>query len=709
MAETHKTFCRHCMSICGMNIEVEDNKVIRVRGDKEHPVSQGYSCAMGQHSMCVQEDSRRLHAAQQRQADGSFQDVALDYALDQVGDKLRQLLEQHGPRSIALYYGTGTAYSGLAYNVAKSWLRSIGSPEHYTSMTLDQSSMFVCRDRMGAFKTGRPYLEQLDTIMLIGNNVAISHQGWARSSVPGSNARKSIAAARERGAKLIVVDPRYTETAEKADLFLQVKPGTDSVLLAAMIRVILKQGWYDRAFCDRFVTSLDQLEQAVEPFSLPYSSRRTGVDADKIFAAAEMFATAKRANAGLGTGPCFAPNSNLAEHLTEALNALCGGYKRAGDVVRTTGLYNSGQTVEGVYPPNRTWERGVKLRTADIGLLNSEFPSSRLPHEILHEGEDRIRALIVFGGNPLTAIGGTDKTYEAFKNLELLVSVDPRTSPTGELADYIIPTKLPLEREDMNLALEGVRPINWVDYSYPVIEPPEGILEDWEVFWELSRRMGVQLNFRLGSWGAQRGEGIDLDMETRPQTSDLYRYACDSVGISYDELRRNPGGMIMDRPESVVQAAPEDDGVRLDLCPDDVAEEIAEVFSEAADVDSNYPYLLISRRVQRVMNAMYHNLDQVQEKYDMAPLYMHPADIGVEQLQTGEVVSIASPEGKIVGRLTADETLQRGVVAMPMGWGSTDPDAPDSTLTSRLISIDTDVEAINFMPRQTAIPVAISA
>ncbi len=707
MAETRKTFCRHCMSICGLNLEVENNKVIRVRGDKEHPVSQGYSCAMGQHNMAVQDDPMRLMSAQQRREDGSYDAIAVDDALDRVSEKLRQLLDQHGPRSIALYHGTGTAYSGLAYNTAKSWLRSIGSPELYTSMTVDQSSMYICRDRMGAFKTGRPYLDQLDVIMLIGNNVAISHQGYRRSPVPGTNPRKSLIDARARGTKVIVVDPRRTETVRYADEFLQIKPGTDCALLATMIRVILKEGWYDHDFCDRFVTSMDKLEEAVEPFSLEYGSQQTGIEADQIYSTVKLFATARRANAGLGTGPCFGPHSNLAEHLVEVLNALLGSYRRAGDRVRT-GLSNMKEVVEGVSPPNRTWETGVKLRTADIGHLNSEFPSSRLPFEILHEGEDRVRALIVCGGNPLTSIGGTERTYEAFESLELLVSIDPRWSPTGRLAHYVIPTKLPIEREDMNIALDGQRRIQWVDYTQPVIQPPENTLEDWEVFWEFSRRMGVQLNFRPGSWGVQRGEGIDLDMQTRPTTADMYRYLCEVAGIDYDTLRHHPSGMMLDKEPLIVQPAREDDGVRLDLCPDDVREEIKAVFSGPESSDPDYPYLMVSRRVQRVMNAMYHNLELVQDKFEMAPFFMHPSDIEKEKLQPGDVVSIRSRAGKIVGRLTADETLQRGVVAMPMGWGSADPSDAQSTLTSQLVSIDADVEAINFMPRQTAIPVAVS-
>lgn len=707
MSKIRKTFCRHCMSLCGLDVEVENNRVIRVRGDRAHPVSRGYSCAMGQHNMAVQTDPMRLVSAQQRREDGSYAAVTLEHALDQVGAKLRQLLEQHGPRSIALYHGTGAAYSGLAYNTAKSWLRSIGSPELYTSMTVDQSSMYICRDRMGAFKTGRPYLDQLDVVMLIGNNVAISHQGYQRSAVPGTNPRKSLIEARARGTQVIVIDPRRTETVRYADVFLQIKPGTDCALLATIIRVILKQGWHNHSFCNRFVTSLEQLEHAVAPFTLAYGSQKTGIDADKILYAAKLFATAGRANAGLGTGPCFGPHSNLAEHLTAVLNALCGAYKRAGDVVRR-GLANTSEVVEGVNSPNRTWETGIKLRTADIGQLNSEFPSSRLPHEILHQGEDRIRALVVCGGNPLTAIGDTDKTYSAFKKLELLVCIDPRWSPTGRLAHYIIPTKLPIEREDMNIALDGQRIIQWVDHTPPVIQPPADMLEDWEVFWELSRRMGVQLNFHPGSWGTQQGPGIDLDMQTRPRAGELYRYVCETAGIDYDTLRQQPGGMMLATEALVVQPAAEDDGARLDLCPNDVGDEIKAVLAEPDGSDPRYPYLLISRRVQRVMNAMYHNLELTQKKYTMAPLYMHPADIEAEALQPGNTVSIRSRQGKIVGQLTADQTLQRGVVAMPMGWGSTHPQDAGSTLTSRLVSIDTDVQAINFMPRQTAIPVAVS-
>ncbi len=709
MIQTHKTFCRHCMSLCGLEVGVENNRVVSVKGDRTHPDSAGYSCLMGQHNLFVHDDSLRLTAAQRRQPDGGFEAVDMGEALDTIGKQLSTLHERYGPRSIALYYGTGTAYSGLAYSMARSWLRAIGSPERYTSMTVDHSSAWVCAGRMGAFASGRPFYLDLDVMLLVGINPVISHTGWPVSPIHSTNTPKALDEARKRGIKTIVIDPRRTETAARADLFLQIKPGEDCTLLAAMIRVILENGWQNKTFCDRFVTSVDELRQAVEPFTLEHASQRTGVPAEQIFEAAQLFGKARRASAGVGTGASFAANSNLAEHLFQSLNALCGGYRRAGDRMRTTGFFNLIPRVEMVVPPSRPWLNEPKLRSADIGLLAEEFPSARLPDEILHPGEDRIRALIVCGGNPATAISGTRKTVKALKSLELLVTIDPRWSQTGRLSHYVIPTKLPFEREDINIGLEPVTPINWVNYSQPIVQAPPGVLEDWEVFWELGRRMGVPINFRTGPFGMQLPPGIDLDMVNRPTTSALLRAACEIAGVSYDELSRHSGGMALPHGEVTIRAAEADNGARLDVCPPDVAAEIAAVRAEPRTVDPRFRYRLISRRLPGVMNSAHTQIESVRKRHEVAPLFMHSADIEADGLVSGTMVSIASEEAQIVGRLTTDDTLRRGVVAMPMGWGSADPDDPHSTLSSQLISIDRDVEAINYMPRQTAIPVEIRA
>ena len=703
-----KSYCRHCQSLCGLLLGVEGNRITSIRGDRDHPVSQGYSCMMGQHGLLAQDEPQRLTTAQRRNAHGVFSPLPIDQAVAEVGEKLKQLLDRHGPRSIALYYGTGTAYSGLAYGIARSWLRAIGSPELYTSMTVDASSLYVCMKRMGFFVTGRPLHTDCDTLLLVGNNPVISHQGWSKSPLPSSNPRKAIAEAQAKGAKLIVIDPRLTETARKADVFLQVKPGEDCTLLAAMLRVMLEEGWTDPSFHDRFCAQIPALRAAVAPFDLGYAEGRTGVPAKLIKEAARLFGTAKKAHAACGTGLTFGPHSNLAEHLLECLNALCGGYRRAGDTIRTTGLFGNGATVERVVPPNRDWLSGPQLRSASSGQINGEFPASRLPAEILHSGEDRIRALVVFGGNPATAIGGTAKTIAALQSLDLLVSVDPRWSPTGRLADYVIPTRMPFEREDLNISLDGASPLPWVNYAPAAVEPPAGVPDDWEVFYDLAKHMGVEIEFKTGPFGRQLEPGLPLDMVNRPKTAELFAHACKVAGLNYDDLAASPGGMWLPGREAIVQAAPEDDGARLDLCPADVAEEIAAVLEGGADVcDPAFPLLLVSRRVSRVMNATFHNWPAVTDKLPMAPLFMHHADIAARQLQVGDLVAIASGEATISAQLAQDDSLVPGVIAMPMGWGSTDPGDPASTLSSQLISLDSDIEPINFMPRQTAIPVQV--
>ena len=704
-----KTYCRHCQSLCGLVVAVEGNRVTSIRGDLDHPVSRGYSCMMGQHSLVTQDEAHRLSMAQRRVSEGVYKAIPVAEAVSEVGQKLKDLVDRHGPRSVAVYYGTGTAYSGLAYGMAKSWLRAIGSPELYTSMTLDASSLYVCMKRMGAFATGRPLHRDLDTLLLVGNNPIVSHQGWSKSPLPSSNPRKAIADGQAKGTKLIVIDPRLTETARKADLFLQVRPGEDCTLLAGILRVMLERQWTDPTFHDRFCTALPELRAAVEPFTLAYVERRTGVPASQIEAAARLFGTSRKAHAASGTGLSFGPHSNLAEHLLECLNALCGGYRRAGDMIRNTGLFGNAATVEKVIPPNRDWLAAPLLRSTPVGRLNGEFPSSRLPDEILHPGEDRIRALLVFGGNPATAIGGTARTVEALRSLELLVSIDPRWSPTGRLADYVIPTRLPFEREDLNISLDGASPLPWVNYAPALLDPPPGVPDDWEVFYDLARIMGVPIEFKTGPFGRQLEPGLPLDMANRPTTSALIAHACRVAGSSSAERAANPGGMWLAGQTAVVQPAGEDDGARLDLCPHDVAGEIAQVLKQGEQVaDPAFPLTLVSRRVARVMNATFHEVPATRTKFAVAPLYMSPADSSARNLQSGAMVAIASPAGEITGRLELDDTLPPGVVAMPMGWGSTEPGDVGSTLTSQLVSLDRDVETINFMPRQTAIPVEVT-
>jgi len=703
-----KTYCRHCTSLCGLEVEVDDNRILAIRGDRDHPTSKGYSCAMGQHSLTLHDSPDRLTMAHRRMPHGAFEPMAPLAAVEAAGRELRRILDTHGPRSIATYYGTGTAYSGAAYSMAKAWLRGLGSEEIYSSMTVDQSSWYVCAARMGIFGTGKPFFEDSDCVLSLGVNPVISHQGWPQGPVHVSAPTASLASARKQGIAMIVVDPRRTETAARATLHLQVRPGEDATLLAAIINQLFEHDWIDWGFCDRWVVNVEQMREAVRDFGLDHAARCTGVPAADIAEAARLFGTARKATAFRGTGLAFNRDSNLNEHLMEALCVLRGGYRRTGEPLRTTGGLFGHPLHEHVIPPHRTWDGGDRMRGVDAGRIGEEFPSSQLPGEILQGGGERIRALVVVGGNPATAISGTRKTVEALKALDLLVTIDPRWSHTARLSHYVIPTKLPFERTDINIPLDMYVPADVVDYTEPVIDPPAGVMDDWEVFWELARVMGTRLHLRPSPFGSTPKAGLWLDMDRKPTTEDIFRAMCSTSRVDFDVLRHARQWTAIATPApTLVQDAPGDDGHRLDLCAEDVFEEIRDVRTRPSAVSADFPLSLVSRRLKRVMNTVHHDQDSVRALYELAPVYLHPDDMHQLNLVERERVRVVSRHGFAVGEARSDATLKPGVVAMPMGWGSADPDDPESGLTGRLISIEEDLQKFNFMPLQTGIAVRL--
>lgn len=704
--EYRKTYCRNCSASCGLELLVEDNRIVDIRGDHDHPVSRGYMCIKGRYNAELHNGEDRLVSALKRDENGNFVPIDSLAAIEEAAGRLNELIAAYGPRSVAMYYGTGSCFNGLTYGMARTWLAGIGSPEHYSSFTVDQSAKWVCLGRMGLFATGKPMHEDVDVMLLAGINPVVSHLGYPLAPVPMTDSMKWMKEARARGAKLIVVDPRRTETARMADLHLQILPGEDATLYAAMIRVLFERCWTDTAFCERYVTSIDKLREAVADYSLDYAAKRTGLLGDQILEAAEMFGTAARQCAWSGTGPNMARHSNTSEHLLECLNALCGGYRRAGDPIKATGaIFNTVPTQETVVPPSRDWEGGPRLRTVDAGQLNAEFPTSRLPDEVLCDSEDRVRALVVCGGNPVSAIGDTARTVKAFEALDLLLVIDPRMSETARLADYIIPAKLPFERHDMTISQDNWFAWDFAHIAKPVMAPVEGMLDDWEVFWELGRLMNAPMDFRIGPYGVSLPRGR-LDMSgPRPTSLEMLRTVCQDSRVQPDELMKHPSGMVISAG-TIITAPEKDDGHRLDLCPPDVFTEIRAIRAEKLR-DQEYSFLLISRRAVHVVNSSYQNAQKVKDRHPIAPLYMHPTQMTDGGFVEGEIAEIESSTGRVFGEVHKDAGLRSGVVSMPSNWGPASSSAQATSLTNRLVSLDEEIEAINFMPRQSGIPVNV--
>jgi anaerobic selenocysteine-containing dehydrogenase len=711
MAES-RTYCRNCPSLCGLKVEVEDGRILSIAGDRDHPMSAGYFCIKGLASQDLHNGEDRLRSSFKRVGEGRVE-IGVDQALDEVHAKLAAIIERHGSRAVAMYYGTGANNNSLTHSAMKGWFDLVGSPYIFSSMTVDQSAKWVALGRIGMFLGGQHSVLDADVAMLVGANPAVSHS--ALPVVPTQNPRRWLRDAKQRGVKLIVVDPRCTETAKLADLHLQIRPGEDVALFCGLIRMVLERGWEDKIFCERFVAPLGDLRAALADFTLDRVADRTGIPREQIETAAEMFTSARRPTLGSGTGPNMGPNSNLAEHMIQAFGLICGAHRRAGDVVRNAGvLFEGCAPAEQVVPPFRPWERGPKLRTADVGPMFGEYPTALLPDEILGEGEDRIRALVMVGGNPAMAIVDPEKSQRALASLELLVSLDMRDTETTRISDYVIATSLPYERFDYTGIYDPLLAASFAQLATPFLERPPGVIDDWEFFWGLAQRMGRKLVLKRPMFGAPHaeipGSALELDITEKPTTEELIRWFCSQGVVSYEELLAHPNGLFLPERTTTVQPAAEDDGLRLDLFPQDVAEELER--AKIAPFDASYRYRLIVRRMLETMNSSYRNASKTRSRYPVNPAYMNPLDMEAEGVTNGAAVRIASGHGYVTAYVQGDLSTQRGVIGMSHGWGAADqaadPEGVTGAFTGRLVSLDADRETINYMPRQSAIPVNLT-
>jgi anaerobic selenocysteine-containing dehydrogenase len=708
---TVKSFCRSCAGHCGMEFDVENGKIVKARGDKDHPLTKGYFCVKGMASVDLHNGNggdQRLKMSKKQLADGSFVDIEAELALDEIALRLRQIIATHGPESVAVWTGT-TSYMGSGMLTTQSMLKSlmseIGTPHLLSAMTLDQSAKWVTMLRMGAFATGKRFISQnLDVLMLIGTNPVISHQGTPLNSASGWNPGKALRDAKRNGTKLIVVDPRKTETARMADIHLQIIPGQDAALMAGLIKILLDNGWHDKDFCDRFVTHLDVLHRAVAEFDLQSVARRSGLPAELIDRTAQILRDARKVSIGSGTGHNMASNCNLSEHLTEALNAICAGYRRAGEHA-AAGFININCAKEGVYPPTRAWEGdGPRFSSERAGRMMGEFPAALLPQAIF---EGQIKALIVVGANPAVSISDPRRTRAALEHLDLLVTVDPRMTETSELSDYVIAPALPYEKPDIAALTESWGMVPIMQYTPAVLEMPEGVIEDWEFVWGLAKRLHVQLTLKMGPYGAEYGlipGGLKVDMQNKPNVDDFFSWAYRDAPISYADLKRQACALSPNVAPVVIQPADDENTARLDLLPDDVRRELDDYRGNTPD--AGYDYLLCSRRLLEIMNSSFRLNERIKARYKTNRLFMNPEDIAAAGLQDSQAVEIQSKHGKIPGLLAADATLRRGVVSMTHHWAA--EEASRDGHTANLISIEPrELSTISYMPQQSAIPVNV--
>ncbi len=713
MIETRKSFCRFCHVFCGIEADVEDNRVLAVRGDPDNAVSQGYTCLKGRAELERIYHPDRLLSSKKR-IDGQVNDISSDQALDEIAVKLKEIADQYGPRSVAVYVGCG----GHRNSAGGPWfackfLEALNSPSFYTCFTIDSPSYLVAWGRLfgGIVPVNLLDIANADVAMFVGTNPFESHQ----FIMPQSNPIKQLKDARKRGMKLIAIDPRCSYVAKRADIHLQVKPGEDPTLLAGMIKIIIEKKLYDKEYVLNNVSGVDELYESVKDFDLEYVSRRTQVPKELIPKAAEMLAAAESGGAVSGGGVHMGRHQNLAALLVMVLNALCGRYDRRGGLVRNEGPLGfeipegMGPVPISLYTGEESRIRGIKGTFSLLGGY-SELPSNCLTDEILTPGDGKIRALIVLGGNPALVLPDEESTVKALKDLDLLVVSDLFMTATARFADYVIPVKHPFEREDVPRLMDIAYPFPFGQYSPALVKAPDGVLEDWEVFWGLARRLELDLNIP------------NISMDSKPTSYALMDGLQIMKRIPLEEIQKYPGGHVWGEQElkagGVIPSMIGHEDKKMAAGHPEIITELGEVRAEPVidgggyETDEDFAFRMIVYRMKEVYCTQGQNQPSLRAKRPFNPLLMNPEAMQALGVKDDDIVVVDSGFGTVEAIVESTEDLKPDVVGLAFGWGDPSDERgvrEKGSNVQRLIPDDFRYDPVTGLAQMTAVPVNVHA
>jgi anaerobic selenocysteine-containing dehydrogenase len=724
MAEVRPAICRLCPAFCPILVTIGNGRAVRAVGDPEAPLYDGYTCPKGRALPEIHANPARLLHSLKRGADGAFAPVPSGRAIAEVAERVRAIVAESGPRSVALYIGTNSLPYPASPAFATAWLRAIGSRMLFTSNTIDQPGKQIAAALHGAWHAGAQDFATAGTWLVVGQNPLVSKSAGVPSQNPGRRLTDAIA----RGLRLVVIDPRRTETARRAHVHLQPRPGHDPQLLAAMLHVVFAEGLEDADFLAANATGVAALREAVKPFAPGPVARAADVPEAALVRAARAFAGAGRGGAVCGTGPSFATRGTLTEYLALCLVTVCGFWPRAGDPATRLNVLMPAYTPKAQpYPPYAAWGRGERLRARGLGNTAAGLPTAALPDEILLPGDGRVRALFVLGGNPMMAFPDQRRTEAALRALDLLVTFDPELSATAELAHYVVAPKLTLETPGMTQAAEMLKYFGgsagftapYAQYAPALVDPPAGadVIEEWEFFYEMARAMHLPLQL-VGFYGWGRHVEsppvvVPVDMERRPTTREVYELMTRGSRIPLAEVERHPHGRVFDEVRDQVAPRDADCDARLDVGNADMLGGLAAVteLDAEASAPSGLPFRLVPRRANHVVNSAGRSIGKLMGEKPWNPAFVHPDDLAALGLASGDRVRVRSRHDAIAAIVEADGSLRRGLVSMTHAFGGlpgTDDDpAARGSNAGRLLRADDDFDPISGIPRMGALPVAI--
>jgi anaerobic selenocysteine-containing dehydrogenase len=665
----HYRNCNICEAICGIEISVQADQRLDIRGDKDDPFSRGYICPKAVALQDLHYDKNRLKYPVRRTPDG-WQRMGWGEAFDEVTQNLKRINARHGRNAVATYLGNPTVHNYGAMLFAPGFIRSLHTRNRFSATSVDQLAHHLSAYLMFGHQLLIPVpdLDRTRLFLILGANPAVSN--GSLMTAPGMSRR--LQEIRRRGGKVILIDPRFTETARLADRHLFIRPGTDVLLLLALVHVVFDEALTRLGPLAAFTDGVDVIGKLVAEFPPEKVASITGIDASQIRLLAREFASAEAAVCYGRIGVSTQEFGAVCQWLINVLNIVTGNLDRPGGAMFTRPAFDPVTAPESLAPRGSfaRWHSRVRK----LPEFSGELPVVTLAEEILTEGPGQIKALVTSAGNPVLSTPNGRELDRALASLEFMVSIDPYINETTRHAHIILPPSSSLERAHYDVAFHLLAVRNTTKFSPALFQPDGETPHDWEILLELQTRMEHEgLRGRLKRRVIKKFFGpetiLDLGLRFGPYGKKINPF---SGGLTLRKLKEAVHGIDLGPLSSCLPGRLRTSDKRIELAPDALVKDVDRVKAKLIDNGvrhSNGELLLIGRRQLRSNNSWMHNSQRLVRGKPQCTILVHPTDAAARQLKPDQKVAVRSRVGCVELPVEISEEMMPGVVSIPHGWG----------------------------------------
>ena len=673
--------CPLCEATCGLELTIEGDRVVRVRGDNQDVFSRGYFCPKGGALGKLHHDPDRLTRPLVREGD-NWRELTWEEAFEAVERGLMKLVREHGPDSVGVFLGNPNVHTMAGALYVRPFLKALRTKSVFTASTVDQMPKHVSCGYMFGHPAAIPVpdIDRTDYLLILGANPLVSNGSLC--TAPGFPNR--LKALEDRGGKLVVIDPKRTRTADMAHEHHFIRPGTDPLLLLAMVNTLFAKDLVSLGALSEHVDGVAKVEETARPFKPEAVAKVVGIEAGVIQRLTRELAEAPSAAVYGRMGASTVSFGTLANWLVDVVNILTGNLDRPGGAMFPCAAHSRPRTA----PGGKGFKTGRwQSRVRGLDEVLGELPVAVMAEEIETPGKGQVKGLVTVAGNPVISTPNSLRLDAALAGLEFMVSVDFYVNETTRHAHVILPPPSPLATGHYDFAFYGLALRNVARYSPPITLDPGG-MDKWEILAKLAliasgqgaaRDPAVLDDFVISFLAGEKAEEIKAQLGERKGPERMLDLLLRNgpYDLTFDDLMKNPHGVDLGPLEPRIPEILQTRDGKIDLCPLKIVSDLPRL-AALIEAGPAQGLALIGRRHLRSNNSWLHNIEGLAVHRVRCTLQVHPDDARVLGLTDGGRARVSSSVGEVTAPVEVTDKIMPGVVSLPHGWGH---DAPGTRLS----------------------------